>query len=552
MTSFPIETVDVTAVTHMLKNPPVAYFCAEFAVDSKLPIYAGGLGILAGDILAEACDEHRAYIGVGLLYRKGYGRQEISQEANVYKEEVVDLAAAGLRLLCSQGQPVIVSVPMQERQVKVQCWIKMVGCVPLLLLDTQVEGNDASDLHITDRLYYGDREHRFKQEMILGIGGHRFVKAMGITPRLYHLNEGHSALFLFEVARERAANHEYPSFVEALEDLHNVVFTNHTLVPAGNDVFSNDLVTTYLHSYSQEIPIDPAVLVKYGMIQDSSLFSPTMLALRLATVSQAVSKLHAKKALSVWTDHPMVAVTNGVNQLRWQAKEIAQASSEGLWDAHLNCKQKLCSYLKDLTGVSWDKNDLIVGWTRRLAPYKRPLTLISNLDRLQRVIASSPVPVRILLAGKPHMGDAAAVEALSSILKTVGVMRENVCYVQNYALDTAKTILSGIDVHVNTPIRGMEACGTSGMKAGLNGVLICTTLDGWTDEVDWQDLGWVLDDTKVAEDFYNKLEYEIIPLYQNQSAWINRMHRTIELIEARYTTKRVLRELEDLVYSSTH
>lgn len=554
----PTDTIDILEVVSLCKHFPIAYFCAEFAVDQKLPIYAGGLGVLAGDLLFQASDESLPYLGIGLLYTQGYVHQEISQKANVISEDQFDFTQAGLRLITKDSVPLCVQVPLHDKQTNVQCYIKMVGTCPLLLLSTNAKGNDAHEVSITDRLYFGDREHRFEQEMVLGIGGYRMLVALGIIPRFYHLNEGHSALLFYELAREKCQKNKEMRLSDAIKGIGNVVFTNHTLIPAGNDVFSKDLAVSYLLPYASEFPVDPSELVTYGLIEDSSLFSPTMLALRLATVPQAVSKLHAKKALDTWSHHPMIPVTNGVRQAFWQAEEITKVDkndSIALWNAHKDLKKKLITYIETTTQTKWSENDLILGWSRRIARYKRPLSVFDDESKLHSLLEKSVVPVRLVMSGKPHMNDEVGHENLQRILEMVGKFNGSIVYLQNYSLDIARCMLSGIDVLINTPVRGFEACGTSGMKAGLNGVLECTTLDGWTDEVDWKDMGWVLDSELISADFYAKLESEIIPLFVKRddkglpSEWISRMRKTIALIEERYTAKRMLKELQDTVYS---
>jgi starch phosphorylase len=546
----------------LIKTPPVVYFCAEFAIEENLPIYAGGLGVLAGDVLGQAQEDGRPYIGIGLFYKDGYLRQEISKEANVITTEKLNPAACGLQLLTENGKPVVITVPIHARTVQVRAWVKIVGSVPLLLLDTDVEGNEAQDIKLSDQLYSGDREHRFKQEMILGIGGIRLFFKLGIKERLFHLNEGHSALLLYELARQRLTKDSSKGIQEVLENLGNVVFTNHTLIPAGNDVFSKDLVISYLASFALEFPVDPAILVKFGLIQDTSLFSPTMLALRLSSVNQAVSKLHAAKALEVWSDHPMVAVTNGVRQKYWQAKEITQASSAeqsangaALWSAHQMQKKNLLEYIKTLTGFAWEEHALVIAWARRLANYKRPLMLFEQEERLHKLLESTDKPVRIVISGKPHAHDEAAQENLRKILELVGKYDGKIVYIQNYGIPVAKLIMSGADVLLNTPVRGFEACGTSGMKASMNGVLQCTTLDGWTDEVNWDGIGWAIEDNNPAESLYGLLESQVIPLFwkrdpQNLPAdWIVRMQKTIAAVIPAYTAKRMMVELEEKVYA---
>jgi glycogen phosphorylase len=555
-----VQTIEIIEVRNCITTPPVAYFCAEFAVDQKLPIYAGGLGILAGDILGQASEDGKSYVGVGMLYHHGYMHQAISKDANIHEEDPVDTEAAGLKLLVKDSQPVITTINIHARVVKIKAWVYMLGKVPLLLLDTNVEGNDPQDISLCDRLYYGDKEHRFKQEMVLGIGGLRLLNTIEITPRLYHLNEGHSALMLFEHARTICVKQNRTDVAEVLENITDVVFTNHTLIPAGNDVFSKDLVISYMASFALEFPVDPSVLIKFGLIQDSSLFSPTMLALRLATVSQAVSRLHANKALESWPDHPLIPVTNGVHKKFWQAPEIATAEVGGdqeIWQAHLLRKRKLRQYIQDLTGYEWNESDLFIGWSRRLANYKRPLLLFEDIERLKKILTQSPVPVRVLFSGKPHAHDEMAQENLRKILEYVGQFGGSIVYLQNYSIEVAKLILSGVDLLLNTPVRGFEACGTSGMKASLNGVLLATTLDGWTDEVSWGGIGWVLNEETTGEAVYRVLESDIILEFVNRDStgipreWTARMKKAIAVANERFTTKRLLEELEQLIYSQT-
>lgn len=550
-------TFELSALLDCIKSPPVAYFCAEFAVDEKLPIYAGGLGILAGDVLCQAHEDGRPYVGVGMLYHGGYLRQEISKDANIHTTENLDPIKSNLKLLVDQGKPVQITVPIHARAVQVKAWVQMIGDVPLILLDTDVEGNEAQDIKLCDQLYVGDREHRFKQEMILGIGGARMIHRIGIRPKIYHLNEGHSALLLFEVAKDRITNGTNKNVQEVLEHLENIVFTNHTLVPAGNDVFSKDLVISYLSSFALEFPMDPAILVKFGLIQDTSLFSPTMLALRLATVNTAVSTLHATKALEMWADHPMIGITNGVRQKFWQVPELAQASAEEadkIWSIHTERKKKLLEYIKESTGFVWPEDAMVITWARRLANYKRPLLLFEQMERLEALLSHTP-PVRLLMSGKPHAHDEAAQENLKKILELVGKYDGKVVYLQNYSIDMAKLMHSGSDVLLNTPIRGFEACGTSGMKASMNGVLQCTTLDGWTDEVNWDGIGWIIDDANAGNSLYDHLEKEIVPLYFQRNSegipteWVERMKKTIAVAIPQYTAKRMLEELDTKVYS---
>lgn len=554
------NTIEVATLRALFTSPPVVYFCAEFAIEDDMPIFAGGLGVLAGDVLRQANDDKRPFLGIGQLYHQGYVEQQISKEANVQTVDQIDMRKTGLQLLCENGEPVKVLLQIHARQVQVQCYVKMVGTVPLLLLDTAVEGNEDQDVQLSDRLYFGDREHRFKQEMVLGIAGLRMFRKLGITPRLFHLNEGHSSLLLFELVREQVLHNSSADIAKLLTNIENVVFTNHTLVAAGNDLFSKDLVISYLSSFAMEFPVDPSVLVNHGLIQDSSLFSPTLLSLRLATVAQAVSKLHAVKAQELWSDHPMIPVTNGVNRTFWQAPEIRDAQEKddaALWKAHLLRKQHLIDVIASVTSTQWSVDDCIITWARRIASYKRPLLLFEDRDRLRAILKDTSKRIRFLISGKPHAYDIQGQDALRQLLELVGEFDGSIVYMQNYDLELAHNILSGSDLLLNTPVKGYEACGTSGMKACLNGVLHMTTTDGWANEVDWAGIGWALSDVDAATRAYQLLETEVIPLYRQRSAedipveWVKRMRASIALIENRYCASRMLDELEGQVYSHT-
>ena len=550
-------TIDASIILSFLNTNTIAYFCAEYSLAEKLPFFAGGLGVLAGDFLMEMSDQReKACIAVGLLYRKGYMSQQISKEANVYSEDKLNIEDTNLKLLISNGEPIRVSLDISGRTVKVQAYVTFVGHVPLLLLDTNLEENDAESQLITDRLYGGNREHRFEQEMVLGLGGALMLQKLGIVPAIYHLNEGHSALLIFEIAFQQWQRNKKQSYFESLESLKNVVFTNHTLVASGNDMFSTSLVYSHLSNYATQKSIDPQRLISYGLVEDASLFSLTLLALRLATVSQAVSIYHSKRALSVWPNYPMIPITNGVNQKYWQAGNIVTAKDdETLWDAHLQNKQVLCDYIAKQVGVTWKKDELVIAWTRRIAGYKRPMILFDDVKQLTAIIRSQNFPVRLLISGKPHYGDDEGQEFLRKILDLVGKSDGYIVYLQNYDRDLARLILAGVDVLVNSPVRGFEACGTSGMKSGLNGVLSCATLDGWVNEVDWSGIGWVLESDHFSNDFYKILEHEIMPLYYLKDSngvpfhWVQRMKNMIKLTSEKFTTKRMVNELVEKVYS---
>jgi starch phosphorylase len=505
---------------------PVAYFCAEYALDPDLPIYAGGLGILAGDYLREAADQNFPIVGVGLFY-------------DFHNPVRLDPAQD------SQGHPLMVEVPIQDKQVKVQVFVYMVGPNPVYLLNTNVSENNPADRQITGKLYVADKEIRLKQELVLGLGGFRVLEALKIYPSLYHLNEGHSAFLVLELIRHQMLENKL-SFEEAVLAVKDkIVFTNHTLVVAGREVYSNDLVVLMLAGYTQDLGVPISEVVKLGLVQQSSTFSMTIFSLRLAGKINAVSKIHAQYAATVWSDHPMMAITNGVHIGTWDiVKDL---------DHHVVCKQQLLQYIKEVTGVGWQPNQLLLGWARRFVEYKRPLAILDNLQWFKKIAGNSQYPVKIVFSGELPADDERGNklnQILSDLIKNE--IGDYAVFLPHYNIHIAKKLISGCDVWLNTPFVGFEACGTSGMKAALNGVLPASTKDGWMAEVDLRDIGWILDNTHLSENILEVLEKEIVPLYyQHPEVWRSYMQRARELILKDFSTARMLREYREILYSKS-
>mgnify|MGYP001570247206 CR=1 FL=1 len=470
---------------------PIAYFCAEYAFDKNVSTYAGGLGVLAGDYLKEASDQNLPVVAVGLMY----GDTRLS--------------------------PVLeIDVPIQDQDIRVKVYKHMVGVIPVYLLSC------------SGKLYTTDKETRLKQEIILGIGGLRALEALGIHPIAYHLNEGHSAFLALELIRHEMQEHKI-GFEEAIIIARKrIIFTNHTLVAAGREVCSNDLVALMLAGYAQELGVPVAEVVKLGLVQESSTFSMTMLSLRMSEKINAVSKLHAKKAAEIWTDHPMIAVTNGIHLKTWDQV------GENLISGHQRQKQKL---IKDF---GWDPKTLVLGWARRFVEYKRPLAILENLDRLQTL------PVKIIFSGEPHESDVKGHEMLDTLLNLIKTkIGDQVVYIPNYNLEIAKHMVSGCDVWLNTPIVGFEACGTSGMKAALNGTLPCSTRDGWVDEAELYGLGWILENENLGQNILDILERDIVPMYYHRpDQWQSHMKNARDMAINQFSTTRMLSEYLDKLY----
>jgi len=540
-----------------LEERPIAYFCAEYALDQKIKTYSGGLGILAGDLIREVSDRQIPMVGIGLYYHHGYicGTKNVGGEI-VEVCEMTPPETVGLEPVNDKdGNRIIIKVPIQDREVLVQAWKWQSDGVPVYLMDSNVSGNNSADCIITHRLYIAEKEIRLKQEIILGIGGLRLLEALDIHPSVYHLNEGHSAMLTLELVRHEMEERKL-GFDEAKQFAkRRVVFTNHTLIPAGNEVYSNDLVALLLAKYAAGFGVPVSKLIDLGLVQQSSTFSMTMLSLRMAGIINGVSKLHVKKAKDIWADHPMVAVTNGVHVPTWDQVKEDSSEKGSIWSIHQKNKSKLLRYLKDKTGRQWGENDLLLGWARRIVEYKRPLAVLQDIEGFKKVARNARQPVRIIFAGQPHPSDEEGIRMVSVIRElSNNDLGDIVVYLPDYDMELAKLLVSGCDVWLNTPVVGFEASGTSGMKAALNGVLQCTTKDGWVDEADMQNAGWIIDSEKISADFLKALEKDIIPLYSNRDSsdvpesWEDHMRAARSMALNQFSATRMLREYLEMLY----
>lgn len=513
----------MNSAINTFENRPIAFFSAEYALEPNLPIYAGGLGILANDYLHEADDQHLPVVGVGLLYDV----QNSPKFQHVFNEHET---------------PLKIQIPIADRNVTAQVWKYMVGSIPVYLLDSDVEGNDPADRLITHKLYVEDKETRLKQELIIGIGGLRMLEALKIHPLVYHLNEGHSAFIALELIRHEMQERKV-GFLEAITFAQKrIVFTNHTLVAAGHEFYSNDLVALMLTGYAQELGVPVLDVVELGLVQDSSTFSMTILSMRMAGKINAVSKLHAAEAAKIWTDHPMIPITNGIHIPTWDmVKNLKNHDSR---------KQELLTYISQHTHVNWKPNELLIGWARRFVAYKRPLALFEHVDQLLQITKNAQFPVKIVISGKPHESDENGNALVQQLLTMIqGPLKDTVVFLPDYTTDLARTLVSGCDVWLNTPIVGFEACGTSGMKAALNGVLPCSTSDGWFDEIDLGAIGWKLDSDHIGKDLLSVIGQDIVPMYYTRQAeWQERMKKGRDLILSTFSTTNMLKEYAEQLY----
>ncbi len=536
-----------------LKENPVAYFCAEYALTSSLPTYAGGLGILAGDFLKEAADRNFPLVAVGLYYHDGYQTLHNVDEKGYIDAPHVHTPPQDHGLMPvtdASEKEIIIDIPIHDRYVKAKAWLWHVGKIPVYLLDTNLPDNSEADRKITDHLYVIDRETRLKQGAVLGIGGPRLLSALSITPSIFHMNEGFSNFLCFEAAHHEMKNNNV-SFEKGMEMARQkIVFTNHTLVTGADDTYNDELIALVLAKYATELGVPVNLLINAGKIPDSNSFSTTLLALRSAGKSNAVSKIHGKKAEELWPENPMIPVTNGIHISSWDAVDGAS----DVWKSHLENKKELLRKINLETNLTWDENALLIGWARRLVNYKRPFALFENLERLKSILENQDKPVRVVVSGTLHPSDIAAGNFFEEFRNNIGVkLKDLVVFLPGYNVELSKLMTAGTDIWLNTPIVGFEACGTSGMKAAVNGNLPVSTRDGWMDEINFLNVGWELADESINASILDTLEQKIIPLYFDRqenvpNGWVANMKNARELVKNQFSTTRMLKEYIEKLY----
>jgi glycogen phosphorylase len=552
------------------KEKTIAYFSFEFGLHNSLPIYSGGLGILSGDHAKEASDLGLPFVGVGFMYPQGYFRQRIPshgwQEA-VYQQ--LNMAEAPIMLARnSEGNEIRIHVRFGGRTVHARVWQARVGRISLYLMDTDVDENDPWDRELSARLYSGDSELRIRQEIVLGIGGVRVLRALGIDPAVLHMNEGHSAFLMLECIREKVR--QGMSYADAKAEVQaKAVFTTHTPVPAGHDTFPFHMMEQYFSGFWQELGISREEFMDLGKHQESwgEAFNMTVLALRTSGRANGVSKLHGEVSRemwrSVWPDRPVEEtpishVTNGVHAPTWISAEmhdllarylgpnwldshddpttwqkIADLPDEELWQMHVHLKQKLFSFLRERVRRRWvegaddptqvltsgtllDPDALTIGFARRFATYKRATLIFRDLPRLQRILLDRNRPVQIVFAGKAHPADDPGKILIQNVynLSKHNQLGGRVAFIEDYDMHMARYLVQGVDVWLNTPRRPREASGTSGQKAALNGVPNFSVLDGWWDEGYNGANGWAIGDRSYNGDHEREDHEDALSIYQ--------------------------------------
>jgi len=572
-----------------LKRNPIVYFCMEFGLVDWLQIYSGGLGVLAGDYLKESSDLGIPVVGIGLFYHQGYFHQTFTPEGRQVDEYLTqDPADFPFKLVSKiDGSPLYIEIDIKDHVVYAQAWKLQVGRVSLFLLDTNIEKNKLpEDRMISAHLYGGDNDTRIRQEILLGIGGARLLNNLNIDPSIFHMNEGHSGFLVLEIAKQIMQKRGV-DFKTALEEVDSeLVFTNHTLKPAGNDNFPYDLLASYLFAYTDDLNTDLETIFNLGRDDDYSNgnFSMTMLGFRHAKVSTAVSKLHGVAASKIWPKYPLLSVTNGTHAPTWlnpdlykllekylgvdfletpleiDFSKIFTIPANEIWATHLKRKHKLINTLNKELNLYLNPDALTVAWSRRLASYKRPDLIISDIERMKRIVNNPEKPLQILIAGKAHPQDIIAVDLLQTINQELSSavnteLAHKVVVIPDYNWRLAKTMVSGSDIWLNTPFRFEEASGTSGMKASMNGVIQLTTLDGWTDEVAWEGKGFVVDHNDPITSLHDNLEFKVAPLFFDQNregyneVWVKMMKESIVLGLRDFSSSRMVRDYFEKVYS---
>lgn len=525
-------------ISGISEEHPVAYFCAEYGIHNSLPLYSGGLGVLAGDHLKSASDLQVPLVAVGLLYRYGYFRQHLTREG--WQEErygETDTTKLPVTLVQQDGAPMLVDVLIRGRNVQAQVWRVDVGRVALYLLDTNIEANEETDRLVTGHLYGGDRETRIVQEMLLGIGGVRLLRTLGIEPSVFHLNEGHSAFLTLELVRELVQK-EGLSFAEASEQVKSrCVFTTHTPVAAGNDEFAVELVTrAFGPDYEKELGLTHDEFIALGRVDSKNTkeaYGLTPLAIRMCRSTNGVSRKHGEVSRSLWNklwperkaeEIPISSVTNGVHAPTWTApliqalyekyvdanwtevlhdrelweQGIARISDEELWLAHSLLKERLVAFIRQRAFQSrvnraeaqdyinsaremFDPHALTIGFARRVAGYKRWNLLLKDPDRLLKLMNNEQRPVQFVFAGKAHPQDSESKVVLQQVAvwKYDPLVRNRAVFLENYDHEIARHMVQSVDVWMNVPRRPLEASGTSGEKVAMNGGLNLSVLDGW-------------------------------------------------------------------------
>ena len=597
-------------------NDLIAYFSAEYGIDEIIPIYSGGLGILSGDHLKSASDLGLPFVAVGLLYKNGYFNQKIDGYGT-QKTEYTNIDLDNLPILPvkdENGEDLIIDVDFPDRKLYLKIWKIVVGRISLYLMDSDIDKNIAEDRVVTLRLYGGDQEMRIRQEIVLGMAGIKLLRRLGLKPSVYHMNEGHSAFLTLEVIKDVMEEKQVSFEVAKSMCSAKTVFTTHTPVPAGNDIFPIELMDKYFSNFWPKLGISREDFLRLGMKNTQGLeqgFNMGMLALRIAGKKNGVSKLHGAVSRRLFSDvwpniapdeSPIEYVTNGIHTCSWLApsmkklfnqylkpywqdniqddetwNDIKNIPNKELWDTHTDRKKKLFTLVKNnittrlkSSGYNYEEineivsklnpNALTIGFARRFATYKSATLIFRDLERLTQLLNNPERPVQLIFAGKAHPADKEGQDLIKYIheVSMKPQFKGKIFLLENYNIAMSRYLISGVDVWLNNPRRPMEASGTSGQKASVNGVINFSVLDGWWAEGYNQKNGWTIGDNTEyqsyeeqdiadSESLYNTLENKIIPLYYENKKedgvsdkWMEMFKNSIISTGGRYSTSRMV------------
>ena len=599
----------------------IAYFSTEFGLHESFPTYAGGLGVLSGDHAKEASDLGLPFVGVGFLYNQGYFSQHITedgwQEAGYRRHSFDDMPV--IPLLDAHDKPLLIKVDLPGRALHARLWKIQVGRVPLILLDSDVPENAPNDRDLTARVYGGDLDTRIAQEIALGIGGVQALRALGIQPQVWHMNEGHSAFMALERIRERVAQGK--AFDDALAEVRaRTIFTTHTPVAAGNEEFPDWLMDRYFGGYWGQLGLDREKFMDLARHTQSwgQTFSMSILALRLSHKRNGVSELHGQVSRKMWQflfpetpveRVPITAITNGVHTGTWLARRmkllydrylgpnwmedlddhdlwqsIFAVPDEELWVVRRHLKRKLVAFARERARAHWlstshhpvqivaagvllDPYALTIGFARRFATYKRGSLAMRDPERLLRIVNHAQRPVQVIFAGKAHPMDEPGKLIIQQVYRTLkrAEYGGRIVFLEDYDMNLARYLVQGVDVWMNNPRRPLEASGTSGMKAALNGVLNFSVLDGWWQEGYNGDNGWAISDeaefssadeqdAQDAASLYDVLENQIVPLYYENGlnemspGWMRKVKESISTLAPQFSTRRMVKQYVEEMY----
>ena len=606
-----------------LPDHTIAYFSTEFGLHESFPTYAGGLGVLSGDHAKEASDLGLPFVGVGFLYNQGYFSQHITedgwQEAGYIRYSFDDVPV--MPILDEEGRPRLITVDLPGRTLHARLWKIQVGRVPLILLDSDIDQNAPGDRDLTARIYGGDLDTRISQEIILGIGGARALRALNLCPMVWHMNEGHSAFLALERMREAVADGQSLEAAQAAVRA-TTVFTTHTPVPAGNEEFPDWLIDRYFNGYWGQLGLDRERFMDLARHSQSrrQTFSMSILAIRMSHLRNGVSELHGQVSRRMWQAMfpdkpaervPITAITNGVHTGTWLARRmkvlydrylganwmdemddpslwqaIFAAPDEELWAVRRHLKRKLVAFARERARANWittrrhpvqivvsgvllDPYMLTIGFARRFATYKRGSLVMRDPDRLLRIVNNAQRPVQIIFAGKAHPMDEPGKLIIQQVYRTLkrAEFGGRIVFMEDYDINLARYLVQGVDVWMNNPRRPLEASGTSGMKAALNGVLNFSVLDGWWQEGYNGDNGWAIGDetdgsegnpdeydARDAQSLYDTLENQIIPLYYENGpgelsrGWVRKMKESIATLAPFFSTRRMVKQYVEEMY----